>query len=85
MQKGGTAPAGQREAQVATVTSINNRIYAHEKKAELWRKVEEKLAAQPLTPEKTGKLQECTMQLQDILNGYYALRQRLLQGSGGEG
>ena len=85
MQKGGAAPAGQREAQVATVTSINNRIYAHEKKVELWRKVEEKLAAQPLTQEKTGKLQECTMQLQDILNGYYALRQRLLQGSGGEG
>ena len=85
MQKGSAVPAVQREAQMASLSSINNRIYAHEKKAESWRKVEEKLAAAPLTPEKTGKMQECTMQLQDILNGYYALRQRLLQGSGAEG
>lgn len=84
MQKGAASPAVQREAQMATVTSINNRIYAHEKKVESWKKVEEKLASASLTPEKSSKMHECTMQLQDILNGYYALRQRLLQGSGAE-
>lgn len=84
LQKGAadSSAAGgvQHDVVTPTLTSINNRIYAYEKKIENWKKVEEKMAPASLPQDKAAKMNECKLQLQDILNGYHSLRQGLLQG-----
>ena len=81
MRDGGVAVEGGRSDLLApTLTSVNNRIYSYERKLEEWKKVEKKLAGGTSLPrDKTDRMRECQLQLQDILNGYHGLRSRLLQ------
>ena len=81
MRDGGVAVEGARSDLLApTLTSVNNRIYSYERKLEEWKKVEKKLAGGTSLPrDKTDRMRECQLQLQDILNGYHGLRSRLLQ------
>ena len=81
MRDGGVAVEGARGDLLApTLTSVNNRIYSYERKLEEWKKVEKKLTGGTSLPrDKTDRMRECQLQLQDILNGYHGLRSRLLQ------
>lgn len=81
MRDGGVAVEGARSDLLApTLTSVNNRIYSYERKLEEWKKVEKKLTGGTSLPrDKTDRMRECQLQLQDILNGYHGLRSRLLQ------
>jgi hypothetical protein len=81
LRDGGVAVEGARGDLLSpTLTSVNNRIYSYERKLEEWKKVEKKMAGgASLAPDKAGRMEECQLQLQDILNGYHTLRNRLLQ------
>ena len=81
LRDGGVAVAGARGDLLSpTLTSVNNRIYSYERRLEEWKKVEKKMAgATTVPPDKAGRMEECRLQLQDILNGYHTLRNRLLQ------
>ncbi len=81
LRDGGVAVEGARGDLLSpTLTSVNNRIYSYERRLEEWKKVEKKMAgATTVPPDKAGRMEECRLQLQDILNGYHTLRNRLLQ------
>ena len=81
LRDGGVAVEGARSDLLSpTLTSVNNRIYSYERKLEEWKKVEKKMAgATAVAPDKVDRMEECQLQLQDILNGYHTLRNRLLQ------
>ncbi len=81
LRDGGVAVEGARSDLLSpTLTSVNNRIYSYERRLEEWKKVEKKMAgATTVPPDKVGRMEECQLQLQDILNGYHTLRNRLLQ------
>jgi len=81
LRDGGVAVEGARGDLLSpTLTSVNNRIYSYERRLEEWKKVEKKMAgATTVPPDKVGRMEECRLQLQDILNGYHTLRNRLLQ------
>ena len=66
-----------------TLTTVNNRIYSYERKLEEWQQLERKIGGGGALPgAKADRMRECQLQLQDILNGYHGLRNRLLQATG---
>lgn len=69
----------KRDVLTPTLASIKSRISAYEQKIGEWKEVEKKLGSQPMSPEKSNKINECKSQLEHILLGYNALHKQLLQ------
>ncbi len=61
------------------LTLINDRIFAYEQKLDAWKKLRERAETLHLDQEQVDRINTCRQELQDILLGYNALHQRLLQ------
>lgn len=71
--------AAQRDTLTPMLNSINNRITTYEQKSEEWKEAERKASFAPAAQEKMGRINECQMQLQEILTDYTNLRTRLMR------
>jgi len=76
-QDGGGQQLAPRDSQAQALTLINNRVHTYGQRIKEWQALERKVASLPR--EKSDKVNECKAQLQDILNGYSTLQNRLLQ------
>jgi len=79
-----SANTAQRDLLTPALTVINNRIFTYGQKVEEWQGAEKKIGSMSLPQEKAGKIIECKAQLQNILNEYGTLQQKLLQDNRAE-
>nr|WP_320009985.1 hypothetical protein [uncultured Desulfobulbus sp.] len=62
---------------LATMTSINTRMYAYQEKLQRWQDLERSGATRGLSTQEQNQVNQCQAQLQDILLEYTSLQQQL--------
>ena len=63
---------------------VNDRIYEYGRKLDRWKELDNQSLISTPSDEDAAQMVSCFRQLQDVLNGYDALRTRMLQVQGGD-
>ena len=63
---------------------VNDRIFEYGRKLDRWKELDNQSVTMELKDEDKAQMVSCFRQLQDVLNGYSALRTKMLQAQGGD-